>query len=235
MKKIFIAIYILISSSILYSQNEIPVKTLVNEKQVLLTHYAEFYERKTALTGASAFLINYKNKKYAITAKHLLGEAGGVEPDVSLGELDTTIAYWALFPRVPVVEEFDTVMVDAKNINYEDFNNDILVLNVANENHKIEALNISLEIPKKGEKFYLIGCPYSQKDCKQNIYTLTFDEYVEEYSKFYFRFKSKVNFSGFSGAPIVDKDGNVIGVLTGGMGEDLIYGIAINEIQKIIK
>ena len=154
-------LFILISiAKVALTQEDIPVKTLVNEKQILLTNYAEFDKRKYALTGASAFLINYKNKTYAITAKHLLGEAGGIEPEVKLKELDKVIEYWGLFPRVPVNEEFDTVLVDAKDIRYGDFDYDMLVLNVFNENYKIEALKPSFIIPKKGEKYYIIGGPY---------------------------------------------------------------------------
>jgi hypothetical protein len=235
MKKVAILSILVLVSNIVFSQTELPVKTLVNEKQILLKHYAEFYNRESILSGASAFLISYQDKVYAITAKHLLGAAGGIEPEVSLGELDTTIAYWALFPRVPVNEEFDTVFVNAKDMNYGDFNNDLLILNVVNQNHKIEPLKPSFKIPQKGDKLYLIGCPYSQEDCKQNLYTLLFDEYIEEDSRFYFTSKIKVSLAGFSGAPVVDKDGNVICIVAGKTGVDLIYGVGMSEIQKIIK
>ena len=233
MKKKTVLLALIFITKVALAQEEIPIKKLIKEKQFLLTNYADFAKRKYALTGASAFLITYQDKTYAITAKHLLGEAGGVKPEVKLKELDKVIEYWGLFPRVPVNEEFDTVYIDAKNIKYGDFDYDMLVLNVINDNHKIDILNPSFELPKKGEIFYIIGCPYSEKDCKQNLYEIEFDEVVGEL--YYFNFKTDINCSGFSGAPIVDKDGNVVSLLCGKGYGDAIYGVKIKEIQKIIK
>src|SRR5262245_52243322 len=52
--------------------------------QLVLTNRAEF-QGSTPLHGASAFLIKTQDgRTLAATAKHLLGQNGGVEPEVSV-------------------------------------------------------------------------------------------------------------------------------------------------------
>src|SRR5690349_13283982 len=62
------------------------INSLLN-KQILLTNNAQFTKNRN-LEGASGFLIKHNGANFAVTAKHLLGDAGGVEPEVNLNELD---------------------------------------------------------------------------------------------------------------------------------------------------
>lgn len=64
-----------------------------------------------------------------------------------------------------------------------------------------------------GERVYLIGCPYSEEACKQNVYPGTV---VERGNVAFFRYEleTPVDIRGFSGAPIVDTNGHLVGVMT---------------------
>jgi len=82
-------------------KNDSTVFNLVREHQVLLTNSAQFTGH-SELNGASSFLVKYHNKVYAITAKHLIGEAGGVEPEIKINELNKYFKRWKMFPRVSI-------------------------------------------------------------------------------------------------------------------------------------
>jgi S1-C subfamily serine protease len=64
-----------------------------------------------------------------------------------------------------------------------------------------------------GERLYLIGCPYIERDCKQNVYRgkVTARGFSDH---FRYDLDPPVELPGFSGAPIVDEKGYLVGVMT---------------------
>lgn len=101
-------------SSCTYGQNSRNRKTDVNKtaenkivsdinnilkKQIWLTNDAKFTDGRT-LEGASRFLIKYNGADFAVTARHLLGEAGGVEPEVKINDLSKDVTNWKMMPRI---------------------------------------------------------------------------------------------------------------------------------------
>jgi len=67
--------------------------------QLVLTHNAEF-NGHSPLHGASAFLVKSQDgRTLAATAKHLIGPNGGVEPEISLADLNGAIRFWRMYPR----------------------------------------------------------------------------------------------------------------------------------------
>jgi len=64
-----------------------------------------------------------------------------------------------------------------------------------------------------GESVFLIGCPYSERDCRQNVYRglVTARAFKD---KFRYDLDPPVDIRGFSGAPIIDNKGFVVGVMT---------------------
>lgn len=205
------------------------------KKQILLTNEAQFTKNRT-LEGASGFLIKYKDMTFAVTAKHLLGDAGGVEPEISLNELSKSFIKWEMMPRVVANPENETVKLDAKDLDFSQIFSDILLLKVTSKNFEIEPLLVNFDLPKVGEVLYLIGCPYSQTKCKQNIYEVEYAEYENSQNLLIGVIKSKDNLSGFSGAPLLNSKGEVVGVLVGGgefEGENFVTATHIKEIEKI--
>lgn len=212
------------------------VKSILSKQQVLLTNFAVFKDHQEEMAGASAFLINYKNSTYAVTAKHLLGEAMGIDPEVKPAQLKQQLVSWKLFPRVPINKKRDTVIIGAGQLDYSQLNSDILILQVLNAGFNAYTLIPSFTLPKTGDKLYLIGCPYSQENCKQNMYELVYREYDESSSQLIYTTTAAIQLAGFSGAPIVDAKRQVVSILTTGWEEKntrFVAGTFIGEIQKI--
>lgn len=207
------------------------------KKQILLTNYAEFKRNRT-LEGASAFLINHKGSFFAVTAKHLLGEAGGVEPEVKINELANHLIKWEMSPRVGTSTSKEIVTVNAKNLDYSKSTNDILLLNVTSDTYNFQPLTPNFETPSIGEEMILIGCPYSETQCKQNSYKATFVEFDDSEALMVLEIKSNTDLRGFSGAPLLNTKGEVVGVLVGGgksQGQNFVTATHIREIQKIVR
>ncbi|QDU58492.1 hypothetical protein Pan181_47290 [Aeoliella mucimassa] len=74
-------------------------------------------------------------------------------------------------------------------------------------------LKLRKEPVRIGETVYLIGCPYIEQDCKQNVYTGTITERAFG-DRFRYDIEPPVDIRGFSGAPIIDEKGYVVGVMT---------------------
>lgn len=206
------------------------------KKQILLTNDAEFSGNRT-LEGASGFLIKHNGENFAVTARHLLGEDGGVEPSVSVEQLKTEVfKKWEMKPRVVTNAGKETVKLSAEGIDFSGSANDIVLLKIVSKDFQIEPLTPSFELPTEDENLFLIGCPYSEKNCKQNSYKLKFVEFDETKNLLVAEINSNVDLRGFSGAPVVNGKGEVVGVLVGGGvdgGKNYATATSIREIQKI--
>ena len=190
-----------------------PVKNWMAEPfaqspQVLRTNAATFTDGQH-LDGASAFLVQVGQRQYALTANHLLGEDGGIEPRKMRSQLNNELVNWKLFARQRAA---DTVRL-AKLLNVADADSsDALVFSLKGGPGKYQALTPRYEAPAAGEEVYIIGCPYAEADCTQNRYPVrvvaaTATEYLLAENE-------SPKLSGFSGCPIVDKQGRVLGLLS---------------------
>lgn len=211
------------------------VYNLANKHQILLMNEATFYEH-TGLYGASAFLIKHQGEVYAVTARHLIGEAGGVEPEMMPADIEDYLTSWKMYPRVTRKAATDTVKIGKPTLDYTLSKQDVLLLPVENSDYEIFSLNTNFELPKSGQKLYVIGCPYSEAGCRQNVYEVTVDSYDPASATIYCLMKETMSISGFSGAPLLDANGNAVGVVVSGgsmEGINFIGATAISEIQKI--
>ncbi|MBC7795788.1 MAG: trypsin-like peptidase domain-containing protein [Pyrinomonadaceae bacterium] len=205
------------------------------KKQILLTNSATFTGERT-LDGASGFLISHNGSTFAVSAKHLLGEAGGVEPEVKITDLGKNLLEWKMSPRVVANADKETINVSAKELDFSNAKNDILLLKVTSNTFDIGVLTPNFNLPSVGDKLFMIGCPYSETGCRQNSYELKFVEFDKTEALMACEMKSSVDLAGFSGAPLVDTNGEVVGVLvSGGKEGGKSYAVAthIKEIQKI--
>lgn len=180
--------------------------------QIVLTNHAEFYDH-SSLEGASGFLIKTNNSRVlAATAAHLIGAAGGVEPTIPINQLTPKIASWRMFPRTAPNAFVEIAALGVQGLDKEGL--DWLILSIK----KVDPLpayplKLRKEPVRVGETVFLIGCPYVEETCKQNVYTGQVT--VREYSnRFRYDLEPPVELRGFSGAPIVDMKGYVVGVMT---------------------
>ena len=180
--------------------------------QIVLTNEAEF-DGHSSLQGASSFLIKTDDDRVlAATAAHLIGTAGGVEPEIPIYQLTSKIRSWKMFPRTVPDDSVEVNSLGVQGLDNE--NLDWLILSIKNTDPlPAYPLKLRKEPVRVGETVFLIGCPYIERDCKQNLYTGTITERAYG-DRFRYDIEPPVDIRGFSGAPIIDEKGYVVGVMT---------------------
>ncbi len=205
----------------------------IDSVQILLTN--EYQLNQSLEYGASSFLIKAKGDTLLCTAKHLLGEAMGISPEIKTDEFNSSLEFWIAYPRNGKITN-DTISV-SKLITEKQNDDDIILLDChLGKENAIVPLTPRFSKPAKEERFELIGCQYSDSECHQQIYFATMDSYQGGQ----ILLKSEVKFApiGFSGAPVIDSNGFVIGLLSGG-GEfegELYLGVEpISKVENYLK
>lgn len=203
-------------------------KNYINKVQILLTNSYEF--EQASGSGASSFLIKAKGDTLLCTAKHLLGEDMGIEPEIKTTDFNTFLKYWKAFPRHHKISK-DTII--ATELVTEEINEIDIILQKCKTGTKnnIIALSPRFTKAKTGETFEIIGCEYSDFKCHQSIFSATYDSYED--GQLFVKSKTKFEPTGFSGAPVIDKNGFVIGILTGGGEYEGDLYLAIEPLTKI--
>jgi Fe-S cluster assembly iron-binding protein IscA len=143
----------------------------------------------------------------------LLGSAGGVEPEVPVEALERDLASWRLHPRTrpdrfvaisrPFSASYDMVLLELRPWQGE---------------LPAYPLQVRTDPLRVGEKVFLVGCPYSEAGCRQNVYAGRVTERLQG-PGFLFDVSPPVVLRGFSGAPVVDEHGYAVGVLQGMSGD----------------
>ncbi len=180
--------------------------------QIVLTNYADF-NGHSSLLGASSFLIKTDDDRVlAATAAHLIGSAGGVVPDIPINQLTQKIRSWKMFPRTMPDDYVEVTSLGADGLEGNDL--DWLILSIKNSD-RLPASPLKLRrVPVRvGETVFLIGCPYIEQDCKQNVYTGVITERAFG-NCFRFNIDPSVDLRGFSGSPIIDEKGYVVGIVS---------------------
>lgn len=198
-----------------YSKNlDWHTKDFLLNSQILLTN--DYQLDNSASFGASAFLLKAKNEQTVLcTAKHLLGNDMGISPEIKTTQFNSALKFWNAFPRQYTLTD-DTI--NALSIINEDLNStDIILMNATgHKTSTIQPLIPRLSKVNVGEKLELIGCEYADMECYQNSYEATMFTSNDE-GMYIIKPKKSINFSGFSGAPVIDKNGYAIGVLSGSL------------------
>jgi len=182
--------------------------------QFVLTNETAF-RGHTALHGASAFLFEAGNHRlYAATANHLLGENGGVKPEIGRPMLDSVLQGWRLFPRTQPAKKLTASGWASQSPAAP--GNDWLILQLGELPKELPATPLHLRNTpvRVGETVYLIGVPYAEPDRAQNVYVGKVTARNARNTRFRYDITPPVDISGFSGAPIVDEHGLVVGVMT---------------------
>ncbi|HEY7091020.1 MAG TPA: serine protease [Tepidisphaeraceae bacterium] len=178
--------------------------------QLVLTNDASF-DGHSPLHGASSFLMRMPDGEIVVgTAKHLIKQAGGVDPPVALTDLDHVLTGWKVFPRTKEDQAIEAKgLVERRN---GEATHDWLLLHLKDKTSKLPATPLvpRTDPVKVGEKVFLIGVPYSDERSAQNVYEGVVTARPKP-NYFTYEFRPPVHIPGFSGAPIVDANGLLVG------------------------
>lgn len=182
----------------------------------LINHYEYFEGEHKFNQLGTAFLLKYKNDTFAITAKHILAV---LKPDsIKNLTLDNFIKNWTMSPldNQNEIVTIDKLLNDDKKENLNSktvYEKDWLVFSIKKNNANVIPLEFRENPLIKGEKLYAIGWTRHMTEGKQRVYEFEF-------------FKTKgthllmkeliipEQMGGLSGAPVVDKDGKLVGIIS---------------------
>lgn len=180
--------------------------------QISVANTAEF-KGHTHLNAGNAFLIRTRSGKIlAGTALHLLGSAGGVEPTVKLSEFNSALKEWVLTTRTIPSKTARITGLHGSALNYGALK-DWALFEVHPDdiaNLPTEPLSPRLAIVESGTTVYLVGAGVA--GTKQEVHRATVTE-ADDWS-LSAKLDKPIDLIGFSGSPVVDADGNLVGVLT---------------------
>jgi Trypsin-like peptidase domain len=213
---------------------------------IALSNHVQFkngdkYVHSSFLYAGSGFLIDYKSKKLAITAKHILWIARNKNSrSVSI---NNELQSWVMKTK-PASK--DSVVID-RLIN-EDTNEvlegsassilerDILVLSVRSASPAIQTLTPRFTDVQPGEKVFLIGNPYQETRTMIHetkvVRKLGMDILIEQIKG--------AQYPGFSGSPVIDSNGHVVGVFSSTSydpisGADVIVLTSMEYIRNVVE
>lgn len=187
--------------------------------------------------AGTAFLLNLpegKGKKILLTAHHLFGPDGGVEPQISWQALPKAVSRVACQslqePSWQVQAGRPFPVKEAKSYAEDGPKKDLAVFAVETN---VQALNLASFNPKVGDTVWLVaqaraGAAPTQLLHKARVVEATLDQLVYAYEN------PALGLGGSSGAPVVNESGQVVAVNFGGgksdKGEKLGFGTARSSI-----
>ncbi|AKF11413.1 Dipeptidyl aminopeptidases/acylaminoacyl-peptidases-like protein [Sandaracinus amylolyticus] len=182
--------------------------------QLVLTNEMSFSGRPPS-GGASAFLIDAGGRAHVATAAHLTAEPGGIEPAVDglamrdPTRFDALLEEWTIYPRTQPERE-----IRATGLTEPAVFDDWLLLRTDADPDTLPStpLRIAARPADVGDAVFLVGCPYSEETCVQNVYRGRVTAGAE--GRFVYDLDPPVDVRGFSGAPVLDVHGHVVGVFS---------------------
>ena len=154
----------------------------------------------------------------------------GIIPEIKTNIFNSQFNYWKAFARQNKLSN-DTI--NCTHLVTEKLNNIDIILLACTPGIKndIVVLNPRFSKAKIGEEFQIISCEYSDSGCHQRQFNVT----MHAYENGQLWIKSEHNFapSGFSGAPLIDSNGLVLGIVSSGIEVDGELYIIIEPLTKL--
>ncbi|MFG4002281.1 trypsin-like serine protease [Flavobacterium aquidurense] len=188
-------------------------------KEIALVNRIEFINAKYDQPKFSCgFLIKYNNETFAVTAKHILKI---IKPEsMTTLSLESDIKNWILYPLNNKSESVicDKLLNEDKSElleNKSTYDNDWLVFSIKQNSSSIIPLEIRNTPLIQGEKLYVVGWTRTMENGPQRVYEF---EYYKTISNRILLKDILVpeKFGGLSGAPLVDENGLLVGIVSNG-------------------
>jgi hypothetical protein len=169
--------------------------------------------------AGNAFILRYDGELYAVTAKHVLLLAK--DKQVLTTDLPSElIAKWSMHPngRANAALKLRRLLNgDASEpIDDQVVERDWLFFEIAENHSNLKPLNIRKNRLSAGETLYVVGCTYSdQATCKQDVFPGKFVSYSGSNLLVDMATNKQVpKLGGLSGGPVVDTNGDVVGIVS---------------------
>lgn len=164
------------------------------------------------------FLLAYNKDTFAITAKHILKVIK--TDDMKAVSLAPAIKSWSLYPLTrpgevvvtdQLVNENKSELLEAKAT----YDNDWLIFSIKENHAMIKPLQVRTTPLNPGEKLYVVGWTRKMESGEQRVYEF---EYYKTIGNRILLKELIVpeQFGGLSGAPLVDEQGLVVGLVSNG-------------------
>lgn len=188
-------------------------------EEIALVNGIEFYNSKFSQPKFSCgFLLKHNNDTFAITAKHILKVIK--TDDMKSVSFDGAVKNWSLYPldKKNEIIVVDKLLNENKTEFLEDkstYDNDWLVFSLKENHSKVKPLLVRTSPLLPGEKLYVTGWTRKMETGQQRVYEF---EYYKTISN---RILVKdvlvpEQFGGLSGAPLLDEQGMVVGIVSNG-------------------
>lgn len=207
--------FLLFFSISAYTQDNISKETF---PAITLVNRIDFIDSKYDQQKFSCgFLINYKGEEFAVTAKHLLKIIKTDKMKKLIFE--NYIKDWILYPLDKKEQWVTTnkLLNENKLASLNDqrtYDEDWLLFSIKTNHSGVKALEMRTTQLSKGEKLYVIGWTRKMEEGSQRVYEF---EYVKSVGN-RLLLKNLIvpeQFGGLSGAPVIDKKGLLVGIVSG--------------------
>lgn len=189
----------------------------------------------TPARGACSFLVEGRSGTWLATSAQLLGLEGGVAPPVLPEKLNEDLHVWrAYFP----VDDSSFVDAPGGSSLVSAVGSGLLALKLGTVPATLPATPLKLRHnpPASGETVYLVGLPSDDHSgASQHLYEgQVTSAQQQDPAQFGFTLNRPFQLSGFTGAPIIDLRGELVGVLTGGH-TSLLIGTKAERLEALIR
>ncbi|MDG1752052.1 MAG: hypothetical protein P8I03_10385 [Thalassotalea sp.] len=176
-----------------------------------------FNESYSKPFAGNAFLIQAKNKLYAVTVKHTLFEAK--TPEMETITIENYVKEWRIHPNKKPDQYLKLGKLLNENIN-EAIDNKILqkdwlVFEVLENKSQLKVLKLRKTPVKAGEQLSAFGCTYAnQSTCEQDNFQGSFIGYDNNNLRIAMANLDLRKLRGLSGSPVLDANEQVVGIVS---------------------
>jgi hypothetical protein len=183
--------------------------------QITMINHIEYADTMFPVAGCS-FLLDTGRDTLAVTAKHVLTYfKSKVMKTVSFRN---SLTVWKMYPKDNRNDEVivDTILNenDEESINDVPSHKDWILFSLKTKSKNIQPLTIRTAPLAAGEKVYIIGWRYTDKNCRQRIYEGKYVESSRGTVLISTRELADNKMPGLSGSPVIDSNGDLIGIMS---------------------
>ena len=163
------------------------------------------------------FLLKHKSDTFAVTAKHLIKV---IKPEgMKTLQFSGVVKQWSMFPMGKKDEVVVTrsLLNESKKAQLDDksiYENDWLVFSIKSNTSKIVPLSIRTKPLNPGEKVYVVGWTRKMEEGPQRVYEFEYYKTIGNRLLLKDVLVPEL-FGGLSGAPVVDEEGLLVGLVSG--------------------